>query len=630
MCGTVSIVGTVPVDRELLLRMRDVLTHRGPDASGHWLSEDRTVALGHRRLSIIDLAHGSQPMVSDDGSVVLNYNGEIYNHRSLRESLAQAGRRFYTRCDTEVVLAAYEAFGTDCVQHLDGMFAFTVWDARRSQLFFARDRLGKKPLYLAETRSGWVFASEIKAVLEHPDVERRVDEESLAHYLSFLATPAPRTLFKGIRKVPPGSCGTWRAQEGLRLWQWWRVPAGDGLDVTPGEAARSVHELFERAVEKRMMSDVPFGAYLSGGIDSTANVAVMSRFTDKPLHTLSIGFVDEPKLDELQHAEAVAKAIGTEHHTILIDDDDVLDALPMLIHHQDEPIADPVCVPLFHLAKHTKREGISVVQVGEGSDEIFFGYSGYTQVLRTIERVRRIRKVVPPAILRAGARLALRDKPLGLELLLEMLRDGFPSARRVAGFAESEKRALLGRLSSPSAYEFIRSAYGSGSSVEEIADVTLLHELTLRLPELLLMRVDKMTMAFSVEARAPFLDRDLVEYAARLPLGLKWQDGNGKLVLKQAMRGIVPDSVLARRKQGFGAPVWRWAERFRDMLEREIDREPLHEYFDAQAVRRLVTREAAGPQAFRLWILLNFALWHRHWIEREELDDLVPSTSRLR
>ena len=297
-----------------------------------------------------------------------------------------------------------------------------------------------------------------------------------------------------------------------------------------------------------------------------------------------------------------------------------------MIELQDEPIADPVCVPLFHLAQFTRALGITVVQVGEGSDEVFFGYPAYTQVLQMAARLRRARRLIPDAILRPGIQVALRSRPLGQELLLEAIGHGFPSARRVAGFSEAAKRGLLRRSASTgTAYDFLRSLVGSAVTDEEIADITLDHELSLRLPELLLMRVDKMTMAASVEARAPFLDTDLIEFSARLPLPLRWENGQGKLVLRQAMEGVLPQSVLRRRKQGFGAPVWRWATSFRSLLEREIDREALHEYFDPTAVRELVTKGDPHKQAFPLWILLNFALWHRHWIEGEDLTEIIPA-----
>lgn len=624
MCGFAAVVSTGGrVTAEQMVRMRDTLVHRGPDEAGIWVGPGGRVGFGHRRLSIIDLRHGQQPMASADGSVVINYNGEIYNHAALRTELEHAGARFATRCDTEVLLAAYEHFGEGCVERLDGMFAFTLWDTRRERLFFARDRLGKKPLYFTETRDGWAFASEAKALLAHPDVGRSVDTTALAHYLSFLATPAPSTMFAGISKVPAAHLGTWSEHEGLRLRRWWDLPdPSERLDVTPEEAAEQVLELFSAAVEKRMMSDVPFGVYLSGGVDSSANVALMSRASEEPVQTFSVAFADEPSLDELGHAREVARLFGTDHHEIVVDDAMVMRSLPALVHHQDEPIGDPVCVPLLHLARLTKERGVTVVQIGEGSDEIFRGYPVYSQVFPRTEQLRRARRIVPAPLLAAAVRLGgSRLNELTQEFMLEAIRRGVPPAHGTAGVSEREKRRLLRRNGYVTGHEYLRGLVGSGRTVDEVSDVSLRHELRLRLPELLLMRVDKMTMAASVEGRAPFLDHHLVELAARLPLHLHWSQSGGKLVLKRALAGIVPESVLRRRKQGFGAPVWRWQGSLRRIAERELFRAPVLDLFDRAALRQLLDRPATTRHGFELWVLLNFALWHRHWIEGDDLRD---------
>lgn len=617
MCGFVAVVDPAGgLEERLLVRMRDVLEHRGPDEAGLWIGGEGRVGFGHRRLSIVDLSHGQQPMVSPDGAVVLSYNGEIYNHQALRRELERTGRRFATRCDTEALLAAYEEWGEDCLARLDGMFAFVLWDARRRRLFFARDRLGKKPLYHTATHTGYAFASEIKALLEHPQVSRAVDQAALARYLSFLVVPAPETMFAGISKLPAAHCGTWSAEGGLRIWRWWTVPNADLEGPTRAEAASSVRDLFTSAVEKRMMSDVPFGVYLSGGVDSSANVAIMSTLTEEPVRTFSVAFADEPSLDELHHAHRVSELFGTEHKEIVVDDSMVLASLPDVIHHQDEPIADPVCVPLLHLARLTKDSGVTVVQIGEGSDEIFRGYSAYAQVFAAAERLRRLLRVVPAPVVAGALRLGRPlVSPLRYEFMLEAVRHGVPPAHGVAGFAEHHKRQLLARNGFEPAHVFLRQLAGSGRTREEVAGVSLEHELRLRLSELLLMRVDKMTMAASVEGRAPFLDHALVEYAARLPLALHSEGGRGKLVLKEGLRGVLPAWVLDRPKQGFGAPVWRWVEKFRPLFTSEILRDPVLSYFDRKATEELLARPATTRTGFEAWVLLNFALWHRHWIE---------------
>lgn len=626
MCGFVAVIDA---DRrltvELLVHMRDALVHRGPDENGMWLAGDRLVGFGHQRLSIIDLASGQQPMANDDGSVVIAYNGEVYNHLSLRAELEQAGRRFDTRCDTEVVLAAYERWGDDCLSRLDGMFAFALWDEPRRRLFFARDRTGEKPLYYTRTRRGWALASEIKALLRHPEVRATVDEEALGYYLSFLATPPPNTLFAGISKLPAAHCGSWSEEHGLRTWRWWELPAREPeLEASVDDTAEELRRLFEASVEERMMSEVPIGVYLSGGVDSTANVAFMCRHSREPLQTFSVAFADEPSLNELDEARQIAAHFGTRHREIVLDNDDVVRCLPALIHHEDEPLGDPVCVPLFHLAELTKRSGVTVVQVGEGSDESFFGYQGYTDVLLRARALRRLRRILPRRLLRAGV-AATRPWTSGrrYEFMIESLGRGVPAPHGAAGLPELDKdRLLQSRNGRRSAFDFLAERFGSAQTEIDIARIGLAHEFGLRLPELLLMRIDKMTMASSVEARAPYLDPQLVEFAARLPFSLHWDDGEGKRILKRAFRDVVPREVLARKKRGFGAPVWRWSASLRTIAESELMREPIFDYFSPRALPEfLATSKGRGPD---FWILLNFALWHRHWIEG---DDLRESSS---
>jgi asparagine synthase (glutamine-hydrolysing) len=623
MCGFVAVVETSrELDTNLLAQMRDTLFHRGPDEDGLWISPDRAVGFGTRRLKIIDLVAGQQPMGNDDGTLMLAYNGEVYNHRALRAELEQTGHLFRTRCDTEVVLASYKQYGEECLARLDGMFAFAIWDARRERLFFARDRVGEKPFYYAPTRTGWVFGSEIKALLRHPEISRSVDVEALGHYLTFLSTPPPRTLFAGISKLAAAHCGSWSAQEGLRTWRWWDLPAREPLlDADENQLAEQLRRLFEASVAERMMSDVPIGVYLSGGVDSSANVAFMSRHSREPLRTFSVAFADEPSLDELVHARAVAEYFRTEHHEVVLDDEAVIGCLPELVHHQDEPIADPVCVPLFHLARATKKNGVTVVQVGEGSDESFFGYPIHSQVFPAARALRRADRIMPRPLLRAGvAGLAPLVGEHRYEFMRETLRRGIPAPHAIFGLSEHHKeRLLVDHYNGSSAYDYLVSSFGSAWTDDELAAVTLAHEFALRMPELLLMRIDKMTMASSVEARAPYLDPQLVEFAARLPLSMHWADGAGKRILKQAFTGAVPGFVLARRKQGFAAPVWRWYESLRAIGEQQLLRDPLFEYLEPAAVRALLDRRQTNRSGMEFWVLLNFALWHRHWIEGDDL-----------
>jgi asparagine synthase (glutamine-hydrolysing) len=628
MCGFVVVIDKErKLEPELLVRMRDAIIHRGPDEKGIWISEDHFVGLGTRRLKIIDLVGGQQPMANDDGTFVLAYNGEVYNHRALREELEQTGRRFRTKCDTEVVLAAYEAYGDNCLERLDGMFAFVIWDQRRRRLFFARDRAGEKPLYYAPSRTGVVFASEIKALLEHPDISRSVDQEALGYYLTFLTTPPPSTLFTGISKLAAAHCGSWTADQGIRTSRWWDLPKREAmLDADEEELAAELLALFSASVEERMMSDVPIGVYLSGGIDSSANVAFMSRHSRDPLRTFSVAFADEPSLNELSHARAVSDYFGTDHQELVLDDQDVLTCLPELIHHQDEPLADPVCVPLFHLARLTKESGVTVVQVGEGSDESFFGYPVYDEAFRTMRSLRRRARFLPRRLLRAGyAGLAPFMDETRYELTREALVRGIVAPHAFPGLSQRQKKRLLvNGNDGSSTIDYAVARFGSGRTDEEVASIGLAHEFGLRMPELLLMRIDKMTMAASVEARAPFLDPQLVEFAARLPLALHLANGNGKRILKRAFSTAVPEFVLARPKQGFGAPLQRWLSSLQAVARAELLHEQIFEYFDESTLRQVLGQTPTPRGGVEFWVLLNFALWHRHWIEQEDLREGPP------
>ena len=527
-----------------------------------------------------------------------------------------------------MVLATYLEYGDACLDRLDGMFAFLIYDSRSRRLFFARDRFGKKPFYYARIPTGWVFASEIKALLVHPQLVPAVNRHALRHYLSFLTSPAPETLFEGIAKLPAAHCGSWCERGGLETRRWWQLST-EKVDVPLTDAAADVRDLFTAAVRKRMMSDVPFGVYLSGGIDSTSNVAAMSQMMSQPVNTFSIAFTGEPSLNELSEADRAARYFQTNHVSIEITDDDALHSLPDIVRHQDEPIADPVCVPLYHLAKRTKETGVTVVQIGEGSDELFFGYPAYVQVLAAARRLWRLQRLVPRVALTTGTRVLEHVRPgLRAEFARESVTHGVPAPHGIAGMAEAEKLPLLSDWA-PNGWmpslAYLRDLTGSAGDPEGLSDVALAHETLIRLPELLLMRVDKMTMAASVEGRAPFLDRDLVEYVARLPLSVRYAGDVTKAPLKAAMRGLVPDEVLDRPKKGFGAPVWRWSTSLRNLASTALLREPMAEYLAPSAVRSLLGETPTRRQGFHVWILLNFALWHYQFVEGGDLDGLVEA-----
>jgi asparagine synthase (glutamine-hydrolysing) len=644
MCGIVGIYRRdgSRVDHEELARLRDTMSHRGPDDAGLWIQDpDRQVGFGHRRLSIVDLSeHGHQPMLNEDGSVVVTFNGEIYNHEALRSELEAQGHRFASHCDAEVLVHLYEESGPEMVHRLLGMFAFAIWDEARQRLFVARDRLGIKPLYYFDDGRQFAFASEIKALL--PLLPRReIDAVALTHYLTFVAVPPPRTLFAGISKLGPAET-LLIGDEGLSApCRYWDPIANRArYDVDPMDWADELRFRLERSIDRRMMSDVPVGVFLSGGVDSSTNVALMSRLIDEPVNTFSIGFRDAAQFNEFEWARQVAAKFGTNHHEIQIDADDLWRFMPDLVFHQDEPIADPVCVPLYFVAKLAKDSGVTVVHVGEGADELLSGYPTYVKAHEMQTGPWRWFRSLPPAmrmlLAHAGGR-ALQGRP-GFELHREaLLRGGQNDGRLWWGGAVAFYEQGLRRLSSDELWakagtdsprevvaQIERDATAAGA--RDDLDRLIYQDLRLRLPELLLMRVDKLTMANAVEARVPFLDHELVELAMAMPQEEKIRDGVGKHVLKRAVSDLLPNDLIWRPKQGFGTPVSDW---FRgplgEDLSRQLERSKVHElgYFDREEIQRLVALHRSGraERSFQLWNLLNLSVWFDHWIAGEPVDE---------
>jgi asparagine synthase (glutamine-hydrolysing) len=628
MCGIVGVYNYgnrgVPLDGGTIERMRDSMTHRGPDDAGLFLSADGRLGLGHRRLSILDLSPlGRQPMATPDGRYWIVFNGEIYNFRELRAELEPKGWEFRSQSDTEVLLALYAEHGPSMLHKLRGMFALAIWDARTRRLWLARDRIGIKPLYFTSQGGRFIFGSEIKAILAFPGLRRAVNLPGLHHYLSFLTTPAPLTLFEGIRKLPAGHTLSVEPDGTVREEAWWDVFDGVRRVVADEEeiCGRLIH-LLRESIRYRMVSDVPFGVFLSGGIDSSTNVALMAELMARPVQTFSIGFQGEERYNEFVYARQVARRFGADHHEIQIGVRDLIDFLPSLIHHQDEPIADPVCVPVYFVAKLAKDHGVTVCQVGEGSDELFCGYPLWGWFLR-VARWNRAFGLLPqplrrlaPALLRAAG----RDAGYPYECLRRSAEGEAIFWSGAEAFFEPQKQMLL----SP----WVRRQLGAVTSHEIVAqyrrrfqertpnrdDTSWMGyvDLQLRLPELLLMRVDKMTMATAVEARVPFLDHEVVQFAMGLPQAVKVR-GGVKHILKTAVRGLIPDEIIDRPKQGFGVPVAEWFLRELGPVVREALRDftRAQPYLDAGHVERLL----AANNATLSWFLLNFALWHSQWIE---------------
>jgi len=653
MCGICGIyeygVSQPALSDSLVVRMRDTMSHRGPDDAGVYVSGDRRVGLGNRRLAIVDLSPaGRNPMPNEDGRVWITFNGEIYNHESLRPGLEARGHRYGSRTDTETVIHLYEERGLDFVDELEGDFAIALWDEAARRIVLARDRVGIKPLYYTLTGGRLIFASEIKAILEHPSVSRDVDEEALYHYLTFMTTPAPQTLFAGIQKLPAGCMLTCDARGEVKVTRYWDAVPGrldSCLAKDEHAIAEELRRLLKESIAKRMMSDVPFGVFLSGGVDSTANVALMADLMDRPVRTFTVGFRDNPVHNETEEARFVAREYGTDHHEVLISQQELLDFLPELIFHQDEPIADPVCVPLYYVSKLARESGTKVVQVGEGSDELFCGYRDYAVYLDIYDRVwRHLERLPAPmrrAMAAAGQALCRTGAPRLLPKGRKMLTDVF---RRLAEgeklfwsgtfiFDEVNKGRLLtpeagsrleaGARDGLSSYSVVRSDLERLFATKPDADQLLqmsYQDLKLRLPELLLMRVDKMTMATSVEARVPYLDHKLVEFAMSIPSGLKYHHGETKYILKRALEGVIPNQVLNREKKGFGVPLDEWMRgRFGGFVEESLVSSKIRRrgLFDYGFVKHMLTEHQRGRAnySFFLWSLLNLSLWYDQWIE---------------
>src|SRR5438067_2700783 len=624
------------VQRELLISMRDVMTHRGPDDAGDLIFDQARGGFGFRRLSIIDLSEaGHQPMHGCTDRVWLVFNGEIYNHALLRESLEQHGHSYSSRTDSETILHLYEERGLDFVSEIEGDYAIALWDAGRERLVLARDRAGVKPLYFSHQNGRFIFASEIKAILEHPSVTAEVNETALFHYLTFLTTPAPQTLFAGIQKLPAGHMLVVERNGEARPTQYWdALPPAESIDRTETEHEQEILKLLRESIEKRMMADVPFGVFLSGGVDSSANVALMSELMTQTVRTFTVGFNDAEDLNELDSARAVAQRFRTDHHEVVIGRDEMQRFLPELVFHQDEPIADPVCIPLYYVAKLARETGTIVVQVGEGSDELFGGYDWFRSYLRIEERFWRHAERAPLIARRAAAAVAqpIVEKTFKKRMSSELLRRLGANESLfwggVAVFGETMKTDLLSaemraRSKDANTHDIVKQYLDTIASARPDSDYAArmsYHELKLRLPELLLMRVDKLTMATSVEARVPFLDHHLIEYAMGLPRELKVKGKTGKHILKRALESILPRELLYQPKRGFGAPVREW---FRgpegEELIARLMNSPIRarNYFDYDYVARLVEehRREQHDWGFQLWALLNLSLWYERWIK---------------
>ena len=631
MCGIAGYVKWrqgAHLSRETLQRMAEVMRHRGPDSGGLWVSPDEQVGMSFRRLAIVDLtAVANQPMSNEDDTLWVVYNGEIYNHAEIRRELnTLGGHRWKTdHSDTEVILHAFEQWGIRAVERFNGMFAIGLWDARKREFWLIRDRVGIKPLYYTLRGGRLTFASEIKALLEDPEQGRALSEDALFDFLSFLVTPAPNTLFQGIQKLPAGSWLRLRVDDGdvhiERFWDAWER-LKPRPDISSEEAAAELLTRLRRAVQRRKVSDVPVGVFLSGGIDSGTNTVLFSEGETRPVQTFTVGYDRDysSATNEFHFAREIARQVGAQHHEIALRQQDLLDFLPRMVELQDEPIVDPVCIPVYYVSKLARERGVIVCQVGEGADELFCGYPFWHNVLRKDRMFQR-----PGAgVLAAGLMTALDAAGHQRSLFREQLRRvraGQPIFWGGAeAFTQRGKELLLSprlrkRFAGRTSWDYIGGVYQRFK--EKSWTQTPLHwmtylDLKLRLPELLLMRVDKMSMGTSIEGRVPFLDFELVEFALSLPQSVLYRTGEGKRLLKLAVAGLLPSEVINRPKQGFSVPINEW---FVDLLGEEA-RAAVRKFvrdtdlFDPLEIEQLIRRRRSG----QLWYLYNFVLWWRRYL----------------
>ena len=631
IAGRVNFVSGAPVAEHTVREMCGLIGHRGPD--GEEVFVDGAVGLGHRRLAIIDLSPGGrQPKSAAGGRVWITFNGEIYNFQDLRAALEARGHSFQTRSDTEVLLAAYLEYGVACLDHLRGMFAFAIWDQRKQELFIARDRLGIKPLYYVYTDDGSLyFASEIKALLVASAVKAALNYPALPDYLANHATSGEQTLFRGVKRLLPGHLMTWRDGE-LKVRSYWDVdfskdetaPSDDKLYV------QQWSELFRESVRLRLMADVPLGMFLSGGIDSSAIAAVMSGMVSEPIKTFSVAFA-EREANELEYARIIAELYKTDHHEIIVSPEQFFDALPRLIWHEDEPLAHPSSVALYFVS-HLAAQHVKVVLTGEGSDELLAGYGRYRRTIWNLSIGQQYQKFTP-AVARETIRKQiemipggrLRQKLMRTFLVLSPELESiyydnfavFPAPMQQHMFTRETNE----RIGSIDPYVDLRRLLERTKDLSLLdgllyADIkTYLHEL--------LMKQDQMSMATSVESRVPFLDHKLVEFTARMPDTMKLRGGTTKYVLRESMKGVLPEKILSRSKMGFPVPIGSWFRgRFKSIVDEYVisERALSRGIFAPEFVRDLVSLHQAGEDhSERLWALVNFEMWQRRFFDSEEM-----------
>lgn len=629
ICGIISFNHT-NVNESILIRMRDEMQHRGPDAEGIFINKSKKVGFGFRRLAIIDLSPAAnQPMCNQDQTIWIVFNGEIYNHLEIRKELEKLGYKYRTKSDTETIIYAYEQFGFDFIHKLNGMFAIAIWDERKKLFIAYRDRIGKKPFYYTFQNGQFIFASEIKSILKHTEVRKELNLNALSNYLTFLIPPSPETMFDGIKKLPAGHRLILNQTGELKIEEYYDVLNSENEKIETDEELikNNILQLLRQSIKDRMISDVPFGVFLSGGIDSSTNVALMAELMDRPVDTFSVGYKDFKEFNEFNYARKVAEIFKTYHHEILIDAKDALEFLPKLVYHQDEPIADPVCIPLYFVSKLARENGTIVVQVGEGSDEEFAGYPWMLRELRLTKINNYIFKNMPSIFNSIFYKLIKKfwseeGKLLELDYLRRIKDRQEIYWGGAINFTKEHKNKLLLK-SLNNSYDIVKQVYDkyrSKSNVDDPLRQMIYLEFKNRLPELLLMRVDKMSMATSVEARVPFLDYRLVEYSFKIGSKIKIKNYITKYILKKSVEGIIPNEIIYRKKQGFAAPMNYWLRNeLADFTKHYLLNSNIHKLnlFNKDFIKFLIESPLSNRYDYvqNIWNLLNLFMWYDYWFE---------------
>lgn len=632
MCG---ISGIMYFNKKLFVKKKQIhnmnltLKHRGPDASGIWISKNKNIGLGHTRLSIIDLSkEANQPFVDRTKNYILAFNGEIYNYMEIKKKLIDKGYKFKTKnSDTEILLLSYIEWGLKCVDKFRGMFAFAIWDNLKKKVFLIRDRVGVKPLYYKFDSEKLIFSSEIKAILLDPDYIPEIDEESMYHYLTFLCTPAPKTMFKQINKLEAGTWLSFDEKGNSEKKQYWD-PLQDKELIDSENINKVLVRTLKESIKYRGISDVDVGVFLSGGIDSSTNAYFFSKDSKKKIKTFSIGYDKEYKSykSELNYARIVAEHIKSLHFEKKLRKDDIKNLIFDMVYFQDEPISDPVCVPIFYVSKLARENNVKVCQVGEGADELFFGYTNW---LRTSKINLLLNNFFFPNFLKKLILLLYKKLNIQYKYTADLLRRSLEKKPIFWGGAEAfssfEKNQLFSnsfkkKIKNFDSWDCIRPHYeffNKNAKYKNIENWMTYLDLKIRLPELILMRIDKMTMANSLEARVPFLDHNLVQKTIDLPKKIKIKKNKLKVLLKDIVKGLLPYEILNRKKQGFGLPLKEWFEDGLGINEKKIINEFVNktDFFKKETIQKIIDRKGDT----RLWFLLNLAIWWKIFIRNNKL-----------